>query len=462
MNTSSTDLKDSENSTNSKDIETQEQIELLKLIDSNNSSRTYRDPIHQEITLDSADPVENLLIKLIDTKEFQRLRWLRQLGTSWYTFHGAEGSRFPHSLGAMHVARLILKQIQKQLKLDKHTYMEYKSVVLPAALLHDIGHGPFSHSGEKIIKTQHEEWSKRIILAGSPENKKYPDDKLTEVNKVLRSFRHDLPEKIVELLEKRHPVKFLSNIVSSQLDCDRFDYLIRDSYNTGTSYGHFDLNRVISSISVDEDRDCLVVCGEKGMLSVEDYLYARYSMYLQVYQHKKCLATDVLLQKVFKRAKMLAHHKKISFVEKEVFYWMVSPEKLHLDNYLRIDDTTLLHHIKHWVFENDFILKDLASRFINRQLFKSTKVSSEKDFEKIYNDQKALLKAKGLDPDYYLDVATIASNPYSFYNPDNSGDFSKAIFVKTKDGQIKEISELSHIVSSLVKGDFENKWVVSI
>jgi HD superfamily phosphohydrolase len=414
-------------------------------------TRTYRDPIHKEIHLDSEDPVEGLVIQLIDCREMQRLRWIRQLGTSWFTFHGAEGSRFQHSIGTMHIARSMLDKVCRELNIDFSVYQEYKVLVLCAALLHDIGHGPFSHSCEKITNIKHEQWTQKLILNSD-----------TEINQVMRVFDSELPGKVANVLNKSYPVKFLCNIVNSQLDCDRFDYLMRDSYYTGTAYGNFDLDRVISSISCNIAHDCLVVSGQKGMLAVEDYLYARYSMYLQVYQHKKCLATESLLQKLFKRAKLLANSKRISYLEDPLQHWITPGDKFSTEDFLAVDDINVLHHIKHWCEEKDVVLKDLAQRFIHRKLFRASKIERDQNAEVIYQDKAEELRKSGYDPEYYLDLVTIASNPYSFYNPDKSNYF-KAIFVEEIPGSnnLKEISELSHVVASLVKNDFAHRWLIS-
>ncbi len=412
-------------------------------------SRTYRDPIHKEIFLDSENKVEKLLIDLIDCRELQRLRWIKQLGTSWLTFHGAEATRFPHSLGSMHVANLMFEKLSRDLNLEKSKYDHYRALALVAALLHDIGHSPFSHSSEDINDIKHEVWTQKLIL--SPE---------TQINKVLESYQSGFAKDIASILNKTYPVKFLSSIVNSQLDCDRFDYLIRDSFHTGTAYGNFDLNRVIASITVDIENDCLVVSGEKGMLAVEDYLYARYSMYLQVYQHKKCLASDSHLLKLFQRVKILIRSKRIAYLETGLMKWITNPENLTVTEFLNIDDTTVMHHIKHWAQEKDLILKDLSKRFLSRQLFKAEKIEKGTDLKELYLEKSSSLKKDNLDPDYYLDIVTIASNPYNFYNPDAS-NFHKAIFVKDHN-QLKEISTISHIVKSLVQNDFENSWVISI
>jgi len=411
-------------------------------------SRTYRDPIHKEIFLDSTDAVEALIIKLIDAKEMQRLRWIRQLGTGWFTFHGAEASRFQHSLGTMHVAKQMIEKFQRDLNLDESIYKSYKALVLSAALLHDVGHGPFSHSSEDINEIKHEVWTKKIL-----------EDSTTEIHQILEQYSRGFAKEVVSILDKSYPVKFLCNIVNSQIDCDRFDYLIRDSYHTGTSYGNFDLNRVIASITVDLENDCLVVSGEKGMLAVEDYLYARYSMYLQVYQHKKCLASDSLLLKLFRRAKLLIKTRRISYLEKPLEDWLIQPQKMAIQDFLKVDDTHIMHHIKHWTDEKDLILKDLAKRFLNRKIFKAEKINKGTDLKALYEEKSNELKKQNLDPEYYLDIVTIASSSYSFYNPDSS-DFFKAIFVKDNNAELKEISLVSHVVDSLVKNDFENSWLI--
>ncbi|MEY3369485.1 MAG: hypothetical protein RLZZ361_155 [Cyanobacteriota bacterium] len=411
-------------------------------------SRTYRDPIHKEIQLDSEDKAENLIIALIDTKEMQRLRWIRQLGTGWFTFHGAEASRFPHSLGTMHVARLMFEKLTKEVDLEPALKEEYKALVLSSALLHDLGHAPFSHSSEAINNIKHEIWTEKIIA--SPE---------TEVNQVLESFEPGFSQKVISVLKKTYPVKFLSSIVNSQLDCDRFDYLLRDSFHTGTAYGNFDLTRVINSITVNPLYDCLVVSGEKGMLAVEDYLYARYSMYMQVYQHKKCLASDSLLLKLFKRVKLLIRNRRIAFIETPVFDWVSQPEKLSLNNFLQLDDTLIIHHIKRWANEQDVVLKDLAKRFMSRKIFKAEKIAKDASIEDVQAEKSKELIKLNLDPDYYLDTVSIASKPYSFYNPDSS-DYQKAIFVATDEGKLEEISKISHVVKSLVSNEFTSTWLI--
>lgn len=410
--------------------------------------RSYRDPIHKEICLEQDDQVENLLVQLIDSQEVQRLRWIRQLGTTWFTFHGAEASRFQHSLGVMHVARSMLYKIARDLNLSTELLNEYKKLVMSAALLHDLGHGPFSHSTEAVNDIRHEQFTIKLIR--SPE---------TEVHQILENFQEGLAEEIVQILNKTHPIKFLSSLVNSQIDCDRFDYLLRDSYYTGTAYGNFDLERVISVISVNLATNSLVVSDEKGMLAVEDYLYARYSMYLQVYQHKKSLAADTLLIKLLKRAKLLIRNRRISFIEKPLLDWLTEPERITMTNYLLVDDTMLIHHIKHWCFEKDYILKNLAKRFMSRKLLKAKAIEAGTDANAIYENKAEEIRRAGFEPEYFLEIVDVASKSYSFYNPDPS-DYNKAIFVQCNNGELKEISTVSHVVKSLVNNDFKKSWLI--
>lgn len=415
-------------------------------------SRTYRDPIHQEINLSSNDRVEDLLIRLIDTREMQRLRWIRQLGTGWFTYHGAEASRFQHSIGTMHIARKIFEQISHTLsELSPEDLERYRALVLASALLHDIGHGPFSHSCEEALDFKHEEFTQKIILSEQ-----------SSVNKVLKSFDSKFPDDVSAILNKTYPVKFLSSIVSSQIDADRFDYLLRDSHFTGTNYGNFDLARVISSITVNLTHDCLAVFDGKGRLAVEDYLYARYSMYLQVYLHKKCLASDILFKKLFERVKLLLVSKKIAFLEQNLFNWLSRGSNIEIQDFIDIDDTTIWHHIKHWTHEKDNILRDLARRFLERDLFKAYQFNDESEYETLKHQALSKLKLRDMNPEYYLERVSVAAKPYSFYNPDRS-DFSKAIFIQSKDScELQEISELSPIVNSMVKNNFQNQYLISI
>jgi HD superfamily phosphohydrolase len=408
----------------------------------NTGKRSYLDPIHQEIVLDRAKPAERLVMDLIDTPEFQRLRRINQLGVSYFTFQGAEGSRFTHSVGVMYIAARMTDMLSEHSPIAA----EMKPLITATALLHDVGHGPYSHVTEKIVGYDHEDWSCKIITGD------------TVMNQVLSDFAPQLPQQIASVLKKTFPRHWISHMVSSQLDCDRFDYLLRDSYLTGTTYGSFALQRILSSLEIDEEHDRIVVSGEKGQIAVEDYLFARYSMYAQVYYHKKNLAARALLKKLVKRARMLGES--VSFMDEPTGKWLTG-EKLAVQEYLELDDVQITYHIKRWLKDKDPILSDLAARFIHRRLFKAVRIPalSQEGLEEIRAKAGKTVAALGLDPQYYVALETTGLRPYDYYRPDAESPQTN-IMIRTESGEIRELSTLSTTVEALVKGNFETYWLI--
>ncbi len=190
----------------------------------------FLDPIHGNIELNTANPDEELILNLIETKEFQRLRRIRQLGFSYLTFYGAEGTRFVHSIGCFQIARKVLNHLENK---NANLVEPHRLAIWVAALLHDIGHGPFSHSSEPAFEFEHEEWTIKNILGQ------------TEIKQVLDNYQKDLATQVSQILLQKIKPTWISQIISGQLDCDRSDYLIRDSHQTGTTYGVFQLERII-------------------------------------------------------------------------------------------------------------------------------------------------------------------------------------------------------------------------
>ena len=228
--------------------------------------RVIRDPVHNLITFDVNNKTDQLLLDLINTREFQRLRRIKQLGLSEMVFPGANHSRFAHSIGVMHVARLMLEGLSRSN--DVIITIEQRTAVLAAAVLHDIGHGPFSHAFEKITNDEHEKRTIEIIT-----------DSSTEVNAVLKKFDGNLPERLRVFFEKEDGEEngkngiphMLIDIISSQLDADRADYLLRDSYATGTQYGKFDLNWLLLQQKADLKKDRL--CVGKSLQLQQNHIY---------------------------------------------------------------------------------------------------------------------------------------------------------------------------------------------
>lgn len=404
--------------------------------------RSYLDPVHQDIVLDRQDPCDRLIIDLIDTAEFQRLRRIHQLGVSYFTYQGAEGSRFTHSVGVMFIARQLLDLLK-----DRSPEVEEdKPLVLATALLHDLGHGPYSHVTEKILAYDHEDWSCKIIEGDS------------EVNAVLKAFNPKFPGYIKSILKKSHTPKYITDLVSSQLDCDRFDYLLRDSYLTGTAYGLFALHRILSSLEIDPESHRIVVAGEKGQAAVEDYLFARSSMYQQVYYHRKNLAARALLSRVIKRARLLQG--KICFIDEYTEKWLAGVE-LNVHEYQFLDDVQMTYQIKRWAEDPDPILKDLASRFLNRKLFNATKLPylNLEQVNAVKSKAKQMVAAIGLDPEYYIAIETTGLRPYDYYRPEANHPQTN-IMVRTERGEIKELSTISPTVEALVRGSFDTYWLI--
>jgi hypothetical protein len=407
--------------------------------DKNYKQRTYLDPIHGPIELKLNDHTDRLLAKIIDTKEFQRLRRIKQMGLGSFTFHGAEHTRFSHSLGTLFTAKKMINHFSKSFPQIK----EHKAEILVTALLHDIGHGPFSHTSEKLNDHTHEYWTKKIIISN------------TSINRLLKRFNKKLPSLVIQTLENKRNLPYLSQIISSYIDCDRLDYLLRDSYFVGVPYGITNLDRIIASLEIDSKSKKIVVKETVGLDTIIHYLHARYSMYQQVYQHKKNLASDFLLKKIIDRAKEI----KVKNISKPLAGWLYNTS---IESYLQVDDYILVANIENWIQEQDKILSDLSNRFINRNLFKSLEfrqgITSEK-INDVLEKSRKIAKEKNLHPKYYVGIEVSSSHPYEPYEA-SRGKSQKAVFIKQQNGQIKELSQISGLVSALSKENIIKKCLV--
>lgn len=405
-----------------------------------NLGRTYHDPLHGAITLDGRDPVERLLIRLIDTPAFQRLRRIRQLGPASLTFHGAESSRFTHSLGVLAIARRAFDRLCQQYPQLK----SHRAVVLCAALLHDIGHGPFSHTAEEIFGSAHEHWTERILRESEP------------IQHLLTSFAPDLLEQVIQVYRKRYPVPLVWQLVSSQLDCDRLDYLMRDSYFTGASYGKLDLDRILMALGYDPVSQQLVVAN-KGMAAVEHYLIVRYFMYAQVYNHPKNIAATWILAQAFRRAKSLVENGQLT-VDSTVKAWLSHDRSRPLDRhlplqaYLEADDGVFTYHLQRWQHSPDPLLADLSRRFIDRDLLKCLDISEldESQQTRLLSKARHWLVQANFDPDCYTGIQVSLSRGYTLYQ--------KGIKIQTTAGLV-QISNLSPLVQTLTH-PYKRSWLI--
>ncbi len=403
------------------------------------SEKNYRDSVHNIIRLKTDTDEGRLLVRLIDTAEFQRLRRIRQLGLAMFTYQGAEHSRFTHSLGALHLATRILFKMQATYKISNEEVLAVRA----AALLHDIGHGAFSHVIEKILDFHHEDFTIEAVLSDE-----------TEVGNVLRAFSPKLPNDIADIINGKFRPLALAQLVSSQLDVDRMDYLLRDSLMTGAKYGVFDLEWIIKSLEIDELNDRLYVSA-RGLHAVEDYLQARYYMYRQVYFHRTLRSAEVVLCSIFRRASdVFSAGGNLRFAENTAFEKVLRKEKLNLREHLELDDTDVLFHIKQWQNADDKILADLSKRFINRRLFKAFDLDMPADERAGFLiAARQTVENAGFDANYYFAEDKTGDVPYYFYTKD-SDEPKNLIYVE--DGysrpSIREISEVSAAVRGLQKG----------
>jgi HD superfamily phosphohydrolase len=399
--------------------------------------RNYRDPLHNIISLDESNREDRLLVDLIDSAEFQRLRRIKQLGLAMFTYQGAEHSRFTHSLGVMH----LMTRTLDQLSLEKQIGQEERLVGRAGALLHDLGHGPFSHLIEKVFGLKHEEWTRRIVLDGA-----------TEVNQMLGAYDAQLAPRVASLYSHEYQPAFIVQLVSSQLDCDRMDYLLRDSMMTGVKYGIYDLEWVLHALKIDDGSGHIYV-ESKGLHAVEEYLQARYYMFRQVYFHRTLRSAEALLTSALTRARELAASgDELVTVHGAVFRKMLLGEPATTAEFLELDDTDLVFNLKQWAYERDPILSDLARRFINRRLFKASDLEMAGGLIPEFVDRAAAVVSRfGLDPRYYLILDKASDVPYYGYYLPGRPEPGGQIYVEAAGPQseIKEISEVSAVVRGM-------------
>lgn len=393
--------------------------------------RAYRDPVHDFITL--TDP---LFVALIDTPEFQRLRRIRQLGATHGTYHGAEHSRFGHSLGVLWIMHKVLRRLRNLgLTIDEET----ETVAYAAALLHDVGHGPYSHALETRITpgVDHEAWTLRILEGD------------TNIRRILASYDSSLPAKVASVIEGSWTgPKFVRSLVTSQLDVDRMDYLIRDSLYTGVTYGRYDLERLINTLWVVNEELVLMT---KGIVAAEEYILARYFMYWQVYFHKTTRGHEHLMRQIWQRATDLAADGSLPGGN--------SPAPLHkflvgggdVATFLAIDDYDVMYAIKQWIDHPDEILRDLCRRFLHRDLLKPVFREAHESLPLERSEDAAeIVRRAGWDPTYYLVIDRTSDVAYDYYTtPDAGGVRRKPILALNEAGIPQEIATLSHTIAAL-------------
>jgi HD superfamily phosphohydrolase len=385
-----------------------------------NKQKIINDPVYGFITV----PFD-LAFDIIEHPIFQRLRRIKQLGLTHYVYPGALHTRFHHALGAMHLMQRAIKVLrQKNIEI---TEAEAEAVTL-AILLHDIGHGPFSHTLEHTIMNLHHEDLSVLLM-----------EKLNE------TFNGAL-DLAIKIFKKKYPKKFLYQLVSSQLDMDRMDYLNRDSYFTGVAEGVIGYDRIIQMLSVVDNE---LVVEEKGIYSIEKFLIARRIMYWQVYLHRTVLSAEQMLIRILKRAKYLASEGKIIpcsdslsfFLSKSISKADLNVSKTEiLNHFIQLDDIDVISAIKSWMTNEDKVLAYLSKALINRQLFK---VEINKNPYKCDEVKKFRLKIRN---EINTDISDKDLEYLVFTGSESNRAYSKGkqeIKIKFKNGSILPISEFS-------------------
>ena len=401
-------------------------MELKKL----DETKVLKDPVHSYIHIHY-----EVIWNCLDSKEFQRLRRIRQLGGDFQVYPTAEHSRFSHSLGVYEIVRRMVTEV-KSLCVE---LTEYEKVcVMLAGLLHDVGHGPFSHAFEHITNHSHEEYTAKIILGN------------TELNAILRAVSEKLPQDIVSIIQHTHENDILNQIVSGQLDADRMDYLLRDSYFTATSYGQFDLERILRTMRVrktNEGRKVIVV-KYTGIHSVEDYIMARYQMYWQVYYHPVARSYEAVFIQLFNRLKDIFKVDKDYFEDMKVLIPFLEKSEVSVEEYFKLDENSLLYCCALIQDKEDKIATDLARRLQNRNLFEYVDYDEE-NLAQIKN----MLKENNLDERYYLKIESIEASVYSPYK-------GRKILIEKLNGDIVALEKASTIVESITKGQTKKEGTI--
>ena len=417
--------------------------------------RLFRDPVHDTIALPRDTPLGRLLVELLDTPEMQRLRRIRQLGLTGLVYPGAEHSRFQHSLGVLWLAHQMVQRLSHHHAISE----EEQELALLGALLHDVGHGPMSHALEAVTGLRHERWTEAILL--SPE---------THVGRILAARDRELPARLVSLYAKA-PLPdglrpFVRDIVSSQLDADRLDYILRDGTATGVRIGHYDIARILALIDLADGH--LAVHGG-ALEAVEGYLLARFHMYKQVYLHKTSRAAERMLEATLKRAGDL--HREGRGPD----FWPDGPlgeliaasepgprptrPPIAVERYAALDDTDVWLAIKHWSRDRDTWLAALSAGLLDRRLWKPIPLPEDPGrAEELVHAARSLARVKGYDPDQSVLVDASRDSLYKpFTGAANRHEGS--IRILASDGKAAFIEDRSSVVRMLANLEVRQRLI---
>lgn len=420
------------------------------------SKKIFRDPIYGLIAFDKE--VDKPILDIIKLPEFQRLRRIRQLGLSCYTYPSSVHDRFTHSIGACYITGIFANKIIREENITLNNTQNFSKQNLTlllklTALLHDIGHGPFSHVFERITDINHEKLTKYIILRPA-------------IASILENYNIS-PHLIIEILEGDIRPLWIKELISSQFDIDRMDYLQRDAYMCGVSYSRFDWNWIIENTYI-LPTEKLAINGKKGIYSIESFVVSRYHMYEQVYFHKTTRGFEGLLIKIFEKVTSFVRDgifKQENFIDSELFGFLDASIKYQdiqnkenktqqeedecfsslIDYYLSLDDFLIFSQIRVWSKHSDKNLKKLCESFSLRRPFKMVLEEREltyKSMEKI----RSIIPQEEFDNNFFMD--DFSSSIYKTTH-DKDGKVKEAIWIITDDQSPKMLNEVSDLIYNL-------------
>lgn len=416
--------------------------------------KIIRDVVHGDIFIDEK------YVAVIDAKEFQRLRRIKQLSVANMVFPGAEHTRFAHCIGTFHVMRMIIEHFEPLFhKCGLEITEQEKDAALVAALLHDIGHGPYSHAFEGVLRSlgyediNHEQLGVMIIKS-----------EYTEIHEVLtREFGEDFPDVVANIILKKQEVKqkpfnkstkkldlqfVLSSLLSSQLDADRMDYMLRDSWYTGAKYGTIDLSRTINSMSlaINPENDQFCVCvEERYLVDIENCLLGRYQMHKEVYYHSIKCEMEEVIGCILRQAKKLYEEKRLKNAEQlpEAIRMMFAKEKFDILKYISLDDNIMYYLFENWMNDEDPELKALCNTLINRNKYKKIVVKRETDIDNFKQELTEILQKTNPDATAEKEVFLLTvKDKLKMYK-----NMKENILIQDRFGNLLDIGEVSEILN---------------
>jgi uncharacterized protein len=412
-------------------------------------TQRVRDIVHDLIVFREDDETDQIAWRLINTPEFQRLRRVRQLGFSDLVYPGATHSRWAHSVGVYHTARRLLEIIRRK---GPGSDPKRERTVLLGALLHDIGHGPFSHAFEQAVKgRKHADWGAEIVTGD------------TKVRKVLNDVDSQLPQDISRLLREEQAKDIYSSVVSSQFDADRLDYLRRDRLMTGVGFGHLDIEWIFDCLEVGEVtlgdvkdpvvEPCLYL-SPKGVQVAEEYLEARFRLYMMVYTHKTTRSAEKMFERLLNRLREVASED-AALRGRNRLAAFIAADSPGIGDYLSLDDSVVWADLRALSEFDDPLIKDLAGRLVNRELYKCFDLGAAVGERDAGNHRHRFMRnvrerqKKRMFPNLLIDDTEVSG--YKWYDLESTNALEK-VWVKRdrRETEPRDIAEFSNVIKSLI------------